>query len=1012
MVTKKFKEAIEKLNLGQLQAVNAIEGPVMVIAGPGTGKTQVLILRIANILLKTQVNPENILALTFTDSGVYAMRKRLVEIIGTPGYRVEINTFHGFCNDLIKNNPDNFPNLISSESAGELEQIQIIEEIINRGKFTLLKPFGNSLHYVKPALRAIAELKKEGIAPEEFERAILEEEKDFEAIAGLYHEKGVHKGKMKTPYEKQLKNINKNKELFIIYKDYQNILRQKRLYDFNDMLLEVINAFEKDRQLLLGMQEQYQYVLIDEHQDTNTAQNRIVELLCGFYSNPNLFVVGDEKQSIYRFQGASLENFLYFKKLYPEALLVNLRENYRSGQIILDASGSLIKNNLLSGKFLSDNTKLVARSQHPPEKIKIISAKDYYSEYFWLADSIKKKIIQGTEPAEIAVLAKENKDLLPLADALEYNSIPYVFDSKTNLLQDIEIQKLILFFNTIYNFGKEGDFIKSMHIDCLEINPVDIVKLINLSREKKISVWEFVNSGLYKKDKSFKTAENIEKFCSNLTEWKILSHNEHFDVLFKNVVNNSGLMKNIITKKKSLQNLDKITSFYEAIKERINRKPDFNLEDFMDYLELLRKHNLPVKSSARAVYKNAVCLMTAHKSKGLEFDIVYVINVFDGHWGNSRKMGNGFAFPWEYLLKKITTLTKEEKNEDERRLFYVAITRARKEVIISYSTYSIEGRDQVQSQFIEEIIEMYKKILDIEEFERNFLKNKQIILSAPDPVAGKNIANEYLANRELFAEMFLKKGFAATHLNNYLKCPWRYFFRNLLGLPDVMNKSAMFGSSIHEALNIYLEHMTDKEPLSLEFLLDTYNKALLKQPLTTEEEEELKARGRKVLDGYYKQNMIYWGKNLTSELNIKGVQFFGKVKLTGKIDMIEPMENSFCDVAVYDFKTGKPKSRGIIEGTAESGNGDYKRQLIFYKILLDRYQYKKMKMVKGIVEFIEPNEKGIYKREVFDIKDYEVKELEQQIKGITDEILSFDFWDKGCKRADCEYCLLRSYLGS
>ncbi len=1008
MITGQFKKAIENLNDAQKAAVDAIEGAVMVIAGPGTGKTQILTLRIANILLKTDTNPENILALTFTESGVYAMRKRLVDIIGTPAYKVDINTFHGFCNDLIKNNPEDFPNFISSNNIETLEQIQILEEIIQNEKLTILKPFGDPTYYVKPALSAISDLKKEGITVERFAEAITKDEKDFDQVEDLYHEKGVYKGKMKSHHEKRLKGIGKNKELLLIYAAYQKSLFAKKSYDFNDMLLEVIKAFETNEQLLLRTQEQYQYILVDEHQDTNAAQNKIIELLCNFYPNPNLFVVGDEKQSIYRFQGASLENFLYFKKLYPEALLINLRENYRSTQTILDASGELIGNNLLASKFMPENAKLIGQSKHEEKKIKIIQASDYYAEYYSIADSIKRKISEGTSPKEIAILAKENRDIFPFIDAFAQQGIPFVVESNQNILQDREIQKLILLFNTIYNFGSEGDLLKAMHIDSLNIHPVDIVRIIYMAHSQKTTVWDLLNNGAYKTISELKSLASIETFYANLIQWKSDSHNERFDYLFKSVINNSGLMQSLISKRNSLQNLDKITGFYEDIKQRIEKKPDFTLEDFINYLALLKKHEVTIKKSAKTTHKNAVHLMTAHKSKGLEYDIVYIINAFDGHWGNSRRKGSSFALPWEYLKEKIITLTDEEKNEDERRLLYVALTRARKELIISYSTHSPDGREQVPSQFIEEILATYKELENIEEFEKKFLDNKEIILASLTKSSKADIANEYLANKDLFVEMFSRKGFAATHLNNYLECPWRYFFRNLLSLPEVMTKSAMFGSAIHQALSTYIKYR--KERPALDFLLESYEQALLRQPLTPQETLELEEKGKKVLTDYYKENASKWGKDLISELDIKGVHFSDNLKLTGKIDMIEPIQSS-DDVIVYDFKTGKPKSRGTIEGTTKSGDGDYKRQLTFYKILLDRYQYKKMRMTTGVIEFVEANEKGVFKRETFEITQEEVASLEKQIQEVANEILSLSFWDKGCKKPDCEYCTLRSYIG-
>jgi DNA helicase II / ATP-dependent DNA helicase PcrA len=1004
-----FTKAIRNLNSAQKEAVDAIEGAVMVIAGPGTGKTQILTLRIANILLKTQINPENVLALTFTESGVYAMRKRLVEIVGTPGYRVQINTFHGFCNDLIKNNPEDFPEFISSDNADELEQLQIIEEIVDNGSFQFLKPFGEPFYYVRPVRDAIGELKKEGISVAVFEEALVKEEEAFKKNDDIYHDKGAHKGKMKGVYEKQFKNIQKNKELLTIYKAYQEALHTKKLYDFNDMLLEVARAFEKNPEFLLRVQEQYHYILVDEHQDTNAAQNKVIELICNFHDNPNLFVVGDEKQSIYRFQGASLENFLYFKKLYPDALLINLKDNYRSSQTILDASGSLIANNILASAFMPENAKLTAQSKHPDERIKIISFADYYAEYYWIAESIKKKIAQGVPPSEIAILAKENRDAVPFVDIFDQEGISYVIESNLNVLSDIEIQKLILLFSAIHNFGNESDLIKAMHIDSLGISPMDIVALVHLAKKKKTTVWEILDSGVYKKELKLKSLVAIETLYDNLIEWDRCSHNERFDYLFKSVLNKSGLLKHLLTKRNALQNLDKVTGFYEDIKGRIEKKPSFNLDDFMDYLALIRKHEISIKRTVKTVRKDAVHIMTAHKSKGLEFDVVYIINCYDGHWGNARKRGSNFIIPWDYLQEKVVTLSDAEKNEDERRLFYVALTRARKEVIISYSLYGADGKERVPSQFCEEILELYKELVDVQEFEKQFLERKEIILSSLTKATNEDVINEYLANKELFAELFSRKGFAATHLNNYLACPWRYFFRNLLGLPDVMTKSLMFGSAIHHALNTYLEKQKTRD-VSISFLLDSYNHALNNQPLTESEVSELKERGKSVLMGYYNQEMAHWKNNRISELAIKGVRFSDAVKLTGKIDMIEPIEGT-DEVIVTDFKTGKPKSRGVIEGTTQSGNGDYKRQLVFYKILLDRYQFKKMKMHTGVIEFIEPNERGKYKREVFTITEEDVKNLEKQIEEVTNEIINFGFWNKGCMKADCEYCLLRSYIG-
>jgi DNA helicase-2/ATP-dependent DNA helicase PcrA len=425
--------------------------------------------------------------------------------------------------------------------------------------------------------------------------------------------------------------------------------------------------------------------------------------------------------------------------------------------------------------------------------------------------------------------------------------------------------------------------------------------------------------------------------------------------------------------------------------------------------------------------------MTAHRSKGLEFDYVFVINAFDGHWGNSRKRGRNFALPWGYLMQKLNEVTMEEKNEDERRLFYVALTRARKEAVISYSALGRDGKQQVASQFIDEIIDAYREVVNIEEFEKGFLANKHVILMPGQKGGGLAISQEYLAQKDYFNQLFHLKGFAVSHLNNYLKCPWRYFFRNLVELPDVMDKTSMYGLAVHKALNEYLRRLDrpmvastqaglfgesetpqaskDAYTEGLDFLLGAFERAISEQPLRGGDREELLKKGKKALTGYYATYMTEWKKQFLGEFSIKGIRLSDDVMLTGRLDMIETIPGS-DEVIVYDFKSGKPKSRGEIEGTTKNSNGDYKRQLVFYKMLLDKYQYKRMRMRTGVIDFVEPNDKGEYKREVFSIGEEDVQALEAQVKEVTDEILAMGFWDKRCEDKECEYCRLRNYIGN
>jgi DNA helicase-2/ATP-dependent DNA helicase PcrA len=407
------------LNEGQKKAVDTIDGPVMVVAGPGTGKTQILTMRIANILRLTDTEPENILALTFTESGVQSMRGRLSGLIGSMAYQVRITTFHGFANDAIQAYPESFPDIIGATPITDVDQIKLLESLIAESSLQVLKPFGDTMYYLRSILAQINTLKREGVTPEEFSVIVEKAQVVFDNDEDKIHAKGAHVGKMKSAYKDQEKMLAKNRDLLAIYRQYQELLREKKHYDFSDMILSLLGAMREDGELLLQLQEQHQYVLVDEHQDTNNAQNKILELLVNFHDSPNLFVVGDTKQSIYRFQGASLENFFYFQHLYPSAQMVTLTHNYRSSQAILDSAESL----------LAGEEPLLSQAPHESRPVSVSEHADSVSEHVWVGREIAQKISEGVPAEEIAILFRNNTDAEQIAHVLEKLDVPYRIES-------------------------------------------------------------------------------------------------------------------------------------------------------------------------------------------------------------------------------------------------------------------------------------------------------------------------------------------------------------------------------------------------------------------------------------------------------------------------------------------------------------------------------------------------------------------------------------------------------
>ena len=253
-----FDKNYAKLNARQREAVDTIEGPVMVVAGPGTGKTQILAMRIANILKKTQINPSNILCLTFTNSGVQAMKQRLLAIIGPASYQIHVHTFHSFCNEIINSYPEKFLTAKKINQLTDLEQIQEIQKVLKSNNYNQIKPFKAPFHYQKSIISAIGKLKQENISPLDFKEIIEKQALSFRDIEDLYHTKGAYKGKMKSVYVELETNIKRNKELADIYEKYQRNLTENGKYDYADMILFVLDAFQKDNNILSYYQEKYQ----------------------------------------------------------------------------------------------------------------------------------------------------------------------------------------------------------------------------------------------------------------------------------------------------------------------------------------------------------------------------------------------------------------------------------------------------------------------------------------------------------------------------------------------------------------------------------------------------------------------------------------------------------------------------------------------------------------------------------------------------------------------------------
>lgn len=989
---KNFEKEYKNLNEEQKKAVDAIDGPVMVVAGPGTGKTTILTLRIANILKRTDTNPENILALTFTEAASVNMRRKLAEIIGSRAYQVVINTFHSFAESIIKKYPEEFPRIIGSRPIGEVDQVSIIESLIDVTPLKILRPYGDPFLYTKDISSNIATLKREGLSPEEFSKLIKEEKINFKKIPDLFHEKGVYKGKMKGEYQKLEKVIEKNKELADLYQAYQDELLKNKFYDFADMIMEVMQAMEKSKFLLQVLQEEHQYILVDEHQDTNNAQNKIIELLASYHApDPNLFVVGDEKQAIFRFQGASLENFLYFKNLYKNAKLITLLENYRSTQGILDSVHSLVP----------DSSQLKSNTKHKFEKITIYPFETPESETYFVAQDVKRKVAEGVDPEEIAVLYRNNEDAFAVSNLMKKMGIPHQIESDLNLFSDPDVRKLITILQAINNFGNDRAVAEFLHIDLLNIEPLDVYTLIkSASQKKKYTLFNMLAQLDSFKDLELQNREVVKEGFKKLSIWVKKSKNLDLLSIFETIIRESGLLKSMLESVDTERKFDAINSFFDEAKNLVLRKPEANLEDFFSYLETVKKHNLFIKKKRVHKNKGMVRLMTVHRAKGLEFEYVYIIKTYSGHFGDKHSVDKLKLLPSVYMLtnKKVE---RTDDNADERRLFYVALTRAKKGINITYAKTGEDGKELLPSSFLGELKPELLEVRDTSIYEKEYQKNRKINFE-PELEEADN-----LQDKNFIRELFTSQGFSPTALNNYLECPWKYFYQNLIRIPSTPTKSQSYGTAVHGALHDFFSRMK-KEETDKKFLLESFEGYLNNSGLRDRDVSELLEKGRRALSLWYDAYNKSWNENVLTEFHINGVILDEGIRLTGVLDKVEFVDGNV--VNVVDYKTGKPKTRNELLGKTKNADGNYWRQLVFYKILLDKLEDGKFEMQSGVIDFIEPDDKEKLHREVFEITKEDMEELIGKIKQIAGEIFQLSFWNTRCGKKDCEFCPLRDMM--
>ena len=987
-----FDKAYQQLNPQQKLAVDTIEGPVMVVAGPGTGKTQILAMRVANILLKTDTNPYAILALTFTESAAKNMRERLIQLIGPTAYSVRVQTFHSFCDEVIRSHPEFFPVKSESQVLTDLERFDLMEELLQNPELSVLRTINSPYHYLKAILKTISDLKREGINEDRFAELVAQEDENFEA------EKADLK---KTELVKRQKNLAKMAEFSLIYQQYQTQLRERSRYDYDDMIAFVAEAFENQEELLLDFQEKISYFLVDEYQDTNAAQNKVVNLLASFWGDQaNIFVVGDPHQSIYRFQGASLENTMSFVSNYPQAKFVTLEIGYRCPQIIYNAAAELIQNEPLQS---------VKKGVSP---VKIFPAISPQAETIHLAEEVKKLIADGVVADEIAILYRNNADVLDIELALERWGIPYRTDSGNDALQSevvLQFLNLLKVIDDVRSAVESHELYEVMNYSWIGLNSLHVMQIARAAGKSQMSMYERVQAG-YVEFCKLPFCENVsavdfalfEDFINKLGKWGQLDANMTFPEWFQLVMEESGFLNWLLDQPAKVTLLHHVNALFREVKALAIQEHRLNLRDFLQSIATMREHGIQVAVEDFQTSENVVTLSTVHKAKGQEWEYVFLLQCLDGKWGNSRTPSN---LPLPAGILQHQELTEKDRDDDDRRLFYVALTRAKKVFTVSYPENVVTGnksKPAIGSVFLHEISEKNKEIVqDLqtpEILDGNLARLLQATPTRQHSLTEKNWLKSLVGDFKL----------SITALNVYLRSPEEFLENILLKVPRAKAGYQSFGTAIHAALEytFAVVQKTGQLPQT-DAILMRFETVLKREVLTADDFSVRLKYGRKVLQQYISQ----YAHEKYQPLFIE--KFFGSgmsvtvmddIALTGRIDRIDSIGESGYNVRVIDYKTGRARSQNEIDGKVgttdfserelglpENIRGPYKRQLLFYKLLTELDKSFTYTVTGGLFDFVEPDRDGKFVQRRFELLDEDVTALKELIRLVMKEIRELQF---------------------
>ncbi len=934
-----------QLNSEQKKAVRFGEGPLLIIAGAGTGKTTVVTERIKYLISSKKARPDEVLALTFTEKASREMEERVDVALPYGTTQMWISTFHAFCDRILRSEAINIGLDPGYKLMTEADTISFFRKHLYEFDLKYFRPLGNPTKFISGMMQHLSRLKDEDVSSTEY----------------------IAWGKSKIQMTNDKEEVEKYKELAEAYRKYEELKVKDGVADYADLISNTLKLFRTRKTILKRYQEQFKYVLIDEFQDTNFAQNELAILLAG--TRKNITVVGDDDQAVYRWRGAAISNIIQFRKRYPKAKVVVLTKNYRSTKEILDRSYDLIQKNNPDRLEIAEkiDKKLESMRRMKGSAINVIYADRVENEAESVANEINAKCqMPNAKWSDFAILVRANNHAEPFVRALSRHGIPYQFLGPGQLFKQPEVKDLIAYLKILYNFEDNVAMYRVLSMDWVGMTARDIAAVIVAARKSGVSIFEALEKT------GSKLVDMIHRhmgFIKKESAGQIL----YYFLQDTNLLTQYTMYKTAKEEKAALN----IAKFFDKLKTYEVEHEDASVFAVVDWLDLsMELGESPAATDTDWSSNDAVNILTIHSAKGLEFPVVFLVNLVDARFP-TRERKEQIPIP-DVLVKEILPVG-DYHMEEERRLFYVGMTRARDLLYFTGAKYYGEGkREKKLSPFIEEALGQ-----NLEYRIQNIDKTKQLTLLDWQKVEEK----EKQVTREPIAYL------SYSQLSTFNTCPLQYKYRYILKIPVLPSAALSFGDSMHKTVRAFYELAKSGGSPSIETLvrlLDDYwipvgygNKVY---------EEKMKSHGRELLSGFYDKGFDpkHLPKDLEKPFKIKITPM---LKLGGKIDRVD--EFSDGKIEIIDYKTGQaPKTR-------DPGSDS---QLTVYALAAtDEGIYKKMpEQVIVSFYFFETQEKvsGTRTKE-------QLVAMENEVAAKAEEISKSDFRPTPGKHCDfCEFRLI------